>query len=63
MVNEHRVHRYDGGFVFATTSYSLGHTCVCVSLHSQRALLIHYVGERLSDDEEHDAVIITTMHR
>ena len=48
MVNEHRVHRYDGGFVFATTSWSLGHTCVCVSLLAVNTLSSVNVSERNS---------------
>ena len=50
LINDEAVHRYDGGFVFATTSCSLGHTCVCVSLHSLRSCVVDDDGERTHRD-------------
>ena len=61
LINDEAVHRYDGGFVFATTSCSLGHTCVCVSLHDVHTLASVNVGERANDD--YIVIMMTSSHR
>ena len=63
LINDEAVHRYDGGFVFATTSCSLGHTCVCVSLHDVHTLASINVGERANDDSRHHDDNVTSSTR